>query len=185
MFCCFDFQIDENCYHMLQYVYRLFGDDENADTANLSDSPTDGTSQNRPNETASSLSWDLRVQCFLGCLCLSIICSLGGSTLLFTWRVTGFTVMTSLGSILSLLGTCFLMGPLRQLQKMFERGRFLASLMYLLSIVFTLIAGLVFSNPPLALVFVIGQYIAMTWYSITYIPFAREAISSLCCNWFS
>uniref|UniRef100_A0A158Q811 Vesicle transport protein n=1 Tax=Elaeophora elaphi TaxID=1147741 RepID=A0A158Q811_9BILA len=189
-------------YDMLQRVYRLFDDDdESQDVANLSNSPTDGTSQNQFDET-SSLSWDLRIQCFLGCLCLSVICSLGGSALLFNWRLTGFTVMVSLGSILSLFGTCFLMGPLKQLQKMFERGRFLASLMYLLSIVFTLIAGLVFSSPPLALVFLVGQYIAMAWYSITYIPFARynfvlfnncfhyqyflqEAILSLCCNWFN
>ncbi|CAG9533975.1 unnamed protein product [Cercopithifilaria johnstoni] len=176
--------VDGNCYDMLQRVYRSFGDDESADVADLSNSPTDGTSQNQSDE-ASSLSWDLRVQCFLGCLCLSVICSLGGSALLFTWRITGFAVMVSLGSILSLFGTCFLMGPLKQLQKMFERGRLLASLMYLLSIVFTLIAGLIFSNPPLALVFVIGQYIAMTWYSITYIPFAREAVLSLRCNCFS
>ncbi|VIO95629.1 Uncharacterized protein BM_BM3653 [Brugia malayi] len=168
---------------MLQRVYRLFGDDENADMSNLSNSPpTDETSENH---FVSSLSWDLRLQCFLGCLCLSIICSLAGSALLFTWKITGFTVMISLGSILSLVGTCFLMGPLRQLQKMFERGRFLASLMYLLSIVLTLLAGLVLSNPPLALVFVIGQYISMAWYSITYIPFAREAILSLCCKCFS
>lgn len=65
------------------------------------------------------------------------------------------------------------MGPLKQLQKMFERGRLLASLMYLLSIVFTMIAGLSLASPPLALIFLIGQYIAMAWYSITYIPFAR------------
>ncbi|VDN90330.1 unnamed protein product [Brugia pahangi] len=176
-------KININCYDMLQRVYRLFGDDENADMSNLSNSPpTDETSENH---FVSSLSWDLRLQCFLGCLCLSIICSLAGSALLFTWKITGFTVMISLGSILSLFGTCFLMGPLRQLQKMFERGRFLASLMYLLSIVLTLLAGLVLSNPPLALVFVIGQYISMAWYSITYIPFAREAILSLCCKCFS
>ncbi|VDK71382.1 unnamed protein product [Onchocerca ochengi] len=158
---------------MLQRVYRLFNDDESTDVENLPNPSVNNTSQNQFDED-SSLSWDLRVQYFLGCLCLSVICSLAGSALLFTWRITGFTVMVSLGSILSLFGTCFLMGPLKQLQKMFEQGRFLASLMYLLSIAFTLIAGLVFSNPPLALVFVIGQYIAMAWYSMTYIPFARS-----------
>ncbi|KAM3721681.1 Vesicle transport protein SFT2B [Dirofilaria immitis] len=169
---------------MLQRVYRLFGDDESANITNLSSPFTDDTSQNHF-DGASSFSWDLRIQYFFGCFCLSVICSLAGSALLFTWRVTGFTVMVSLGSILSLCGTCFLMGPLRQLQKMFQQRRFLASLMYLLSITLTLIAGLVFSNPALALVFVIGQYIAMSWYSITYIPFAREVVSSFFCNCFN
>uniref|UniRef100_A0A915PQV3 Vesicle transport protein n=1 Tax=Setaria digitata TaxID=48799 RepID=A0A915PQV3_9BILA len=157
---------------MLQRVFKLFSGGESCDTANSSNPSPDDASQNDFSEV-SSLSWDLRVQCFLGCLCLSVICSLAGSALLFTWKVTGFTVMVSLGSILSLFGTCFLMGPLKQLQKMFEQGRFLASLIYLLSIVFTLLAGLVFSNPPLALVFVIGQYLAMAWYSLTYVPFGR------------
>lgn len=65
------------------------------------------------------------------------------------------------------------MGPMKQLQKMFERGRFIATFIYLATIVLTLVAGLVLSNPPLAVLFVINQYIAMAWYSISYIPFAR------------
>uniref|UniRef100_A0A9J2PBQ5 Vesicle transport protein n=1 Tax=Ascaris lumbricoides TaxID=6252 RepID=A0A9J2PBQ5_ASCLU len=120
----------------------------------------------------TSLSWDLRVQCFVGSFFLSLLCSVLGSALLFTRRVTGFCVMVSLGSIISLLGTCFLMGPMKQLQKMFERGRFIATFIYLATIVLTLVAGLVLSNPPLAVLFVINQYIAMAWYSISYIPFA-------------
>lgn len=35
-----------NCYDMLQRIYRLFGDDESTDVANLSNSPTDSVSQN-------------------------------------------------------------------------------------------------------------------------------------------
>ncbi|MCP9260974.1 hypothetical protein DINM_004142 [Dirofilaria immitis] len=120
---------------MLQRVYRLFGDDESANITNLSSPFTDDTSQNHVMKN------DIGLKLF------GIICSLAGSALLFTWRVTGFTVMVSLGSILSLCGTCFLMGPLRQLQKMFQQRRFLASLMYLLSITLTLIAGLVFRIP--------------------------------------
>lgn len=52
----------------------------------------------------TSLSWDLRVQCFVGSFFLSLLCSVLGSALLFTRRVTGFCVMVSLGSIISLLG---------------------------------------------------------------------------------
>ncbi|VDK56080.1 unnamed protein product [Anisakis simplex] len=126
----------------------------------------------------SSLSWDLRVQCFIGMFFLSILCSVLGSALLFTRRVTGFCVMVSLGGVLSLLGTCFLMGPLKQLQKMFERGRFIASFLYLGTIAMTLVAGLVLANAPLALLFVVLQYVAMAWYSISYIPFARLLLNN-------
>ncbi|VDK81875.1 unnamed protein product [Litomosoides sigmodontis] len=102
-------KVNGNCYDMLQRVYRLFDDDddESADVANLPNSNPDGTSRNQFNE-ASSLSWDLRIQCFLGCLILSLVCSLGGSALLFAWKLTGFTVMVSLGSILSLVGEAVL-----------------------------------------------------------------------------
>ncbi|VDN02620.1 unnamed protein product [Thelazia callipaeda] len=167
---------------MLKRVYDFFGSEESAD---LESSNCQGYERAQDDITqVSSFSWDLRLQCFLGCFCLSLICSLAGSALLFSWKITGFTVMVSLGSILSLFGTCFLMGPLKQLKKMFEQGRFLASVMYLLSIVFTLISGIVLSNPPLALISVIGQYIAVVWYSLTYIPFAQHMIWSLCCRCF-
>ena len=66
------------------------------------------------------------------------------------------------------------MGPIKQLKKMFERGRFIATLIYLIMIALGLVAGLLLQNPPLALLFVIGQYLAMFWYSISYIPFARQ-----------
>ncbi|VDM41533.1 unnamed protein product [Toxocara canis] len=135
--------------------------------------PQNGAEEEDDFTVITSLSWDLRVQCFIGAFFLSLLCSMLGSALLFTRRVTGFCVMVSLGSVISLIGTCFLMGPIKQLQKMFERGRFIASSIYLATIVLTVVAGLVLSNPPLALLFVILQYIAMAWYSISYIPFAR------------
>ncbi|VDN58100.1 unnamed protein product [Dracunculus medinensis] len=166
-----------------QYARESFGD------RNTCESPI--------NET--SLSFDLRLMCFIGLLILSLICSFSGNALLFTGRVTGFCVMVSLGSILSLVGkfikislffflffisfcfyfrTFFLMGPVKQLKKMFEHGRFIASLLYLISIFLTLFAGLILSNALLAFLLVIFQYLAMIWYSLSYIPMAQYAFLS-------
>ncbi|KAK0425846.1 hypothetical protein QR680_009423 [Steinernema hermaphroditum] len=132
----------------------------------------------------TTLSWETRLQCFVGCFILSVFCSLCSTALLFAGKIAGFCILVSLGSILSIGGTCFLMGPFKQLQKMFEPTRLIATVVYITMIVLTLIAGLVLHNGALALIFVIGQYIAMAWYSISYIPFARDFVSKLLCSCF-
>ncbi|MFH4975534.1 hypothetical protein AB6A40_002243 [Gnathostoma spinigerum] len=140
---------------------------------------------NEDPEITTSMPWDLRVQCFIGCIILSLVCSFMGSALILVRKLTGFSVMVSLGSIVSLLGTCFLMGPINQLKKMCEKSRYLASLIYILMIALTLVAGLILENPILAIVCVVGQYIAMAWYSISYIPFARNLVANIfsyCCG---
>ncbi|KAI1721574.1 got1/Sft2-like family domain-containing protein [Ditylenchus destructor] len=106
-----------------------------------------------------------------------MICSILGSPLIFAGKLTGFAVMVSLGSVISIISTFFLSGPVKQLKKMFEPVRIIATLIYIVMIIFTLIAGLVLKNPPLALICIIGQYLAMAWYSLSYIPFARQMVS--------
>lgn len=44
-------------------------------------------------------------------------------------------------------------------------------------IALTLIAGLTLRNAPLAISCIVGQYIAMIWYSLSYIPYARSVLS--------
>ncbi|VDD91217.1 unnamed protein product [Enterobius vermicularis] len=124
-------------------------------------------------EQTSSLPWALRVQCFIGCFFLSLLCSALGSVMLFSHKIIGFAVMISVGNIISICGTFFLTGPVRQLKKMFEKGRFIATLVFITLIAFSLIAALFLSSPFLAFILVVGEYIAMLWYSISYIPYAR------------
>jgi len=81
-----------------------------------------------------------------------------------------------------LCSTCFLMGPCSQLRKMFDANRWLATLIYLLSIALTLVAGLVFDSAPLAIIFTVVQYLAMAWYSLSYIPWARDFVTKICCS---
>ncbi|KAF8365858.1 hypothetical protein PRIPAC_83687, partial [Pristionchus pacificus] len=144
-------------------------------------------SSNQPNEAQTSssyLDWDTRVYYFIGFFCLSIISSFCGSALLMSGKLTGFCVLTSLSSALSLIGTFFLSGPLNQLKRMADKSRWLASLLYIGAIAATLVSGsslILFNgydniiglrgNPPLAVIFVVLQYIAMAYYSLTYIPY--------------
>ncbi|KAI6182718.1 Vesicle transport protein [Aphelenchoides bicaudatus] len=149
----------------------------------------------------TDLSFELRLYCFGGCLVLSMLTSILGSPFVsfknnlcfmfigyllkvFAGKFAEFAVMTSLGAIISLVGTFFLSSPIGQLKKMFEPTRIVCTLIYLLSITLALISGLVLKNPVLAIICIVVEYAAMIWYSLSYIPFARETIWSFvgkCC----
>lgn len=89
----------------------------------------------------------------------------------------------TLGNILSLAGTLFLAGPASQLKRMFHPTRAVASFMYLGSVgvtFFLLIMPHFLGRGFLLILLLLGQYAAITWYSLTYIPFARDILKKCC-----
>ncbi|KAL6420878.1 hypothetical protein ACFW04_011121 [Cataglyphis niger] len=68
------------------------------------------------------------------------------------------------------------MGPFNQFKKMFASTRLIATILVFTSVTLTLVAALYLHNPGLALLFIIIQSLAMTWYSLSYIPYARDAV---------
>ncbi|XP_068597312.1 vesicle transport protein SFT2A [Brachionichthys hirsutus] len=127
---------------------------------------------------ASSLSYSTRVKWFFICFVAGILLSILGTALLF---IPGggfklFAVFYTLGNLAALGSTCFLMGPLKQLKRMFEPTRLIATIVMLLCFVLTLCAVFWWDKKPLAILFCVLQFLAMTWYSISYIPFARDAV---------
>ncbi|KAE9551421.1 hypothetical protein FO519_005376 [Halicephalobus sp. NKZ332] len=135
-------------------------------------------------QDASNTSWDLRIMKFTLCFALSLICSFLGSPLLISGKFTGFGVMVSLGAVLSLISTCFLSGPRKQFRSMFAPTRLIATTVYIVFIVMTFIAGLVLKNSALAIICIGGQYVAMAWYSLSYVPYARETVLRIFGNCF-
>uniref|UniRef100_H3DGS3 Vesicle transport protein n=1 Tax=Tetraodon nigroviridis TaxID=99883 RepID=H3DGS3_TETNG len=126
---------------------------------------------------ASSLSYSTRLKWFVICFAAGILCSILGSALLFLPNgIKLFAVFYTIGNIAALSSTCFLMGPLRQLKRMFEPTRLIATIVMLVSL-FTAgwLAGW-WGKKGLAIIFCVLQFLAMTWYSISYIPFARDAV---------
>ncbi|KAM6467656.1 vesicle transport protein SFT2A [Liasis olivaceus] len=126
---------------------------------------------------ASSLSFNTRVKWFAICFVGGILCSLLGTGLL--WLPGGmklFAVFYTFGNIAALASTCFLMGPMKQLKKMFEPTRLIVTIVMLLSLILTLCAVFWWHKKGLALLFCILQFLAMTWYSLSYIPYARDAV---------
>lgn len=125
----------------------------------------------------STLSWSTRIKGFAICFIVGILCSFLGSFALFLHKgLTVFAVFYTIGNLVSLASTCFLMGPIKQFKKMFAATRIIATVLVFVAVAMTLFAALHLKNPGLALLFIIIQSVAMTWYSLSYIPYARDAV---------
>ncbi|KAI1887229.1 hypothetical protein AGOR_G00204050 [Albula goreensis] len=125
----------------------------------------------------TTLSYSTRIKFFIICFASGILCSILGTALLFLPKgMQLFAVFYTLGNISALLSTCFLMGPMKQLKRMFEPTRLLATCVMLLCLILTLCSVFWWHKKGLAIIFCILQFLAMSWYSISYIPFARDAV---------
>ncbi|ESO84858.1 hypothetical protein LOTGIDRAFT_221769 [Lottia gigantea] len=126
---------------------------------------------------ATTLSWSTRIKAFAVCFVLGVGLSILGSCLMFAPNgLVLFGVLYTLGNVLSLMSTCFLMGPLSQLKKMFAKTRIIATILVVIMFVLTLVCAFALKNPALTIVCCVLQFVALTWYSISYIPFARDAV---------
>ncbi|XP_012865997.1 PREDICTED: vesicle transport protein SFT2A-like [Dipodomys ordii] len=121
---------------------------------------------------STSLSFSPTLKCFVICFVAGIFFSILGTGLLFA-------VFYTLGNLSALASTCFLMGPMKQLKKMFETTRLLATVM-LLCLVLILHAALWWHKKGLALLFCILQFLSMMWYSLSYILYAWDAVLKCC-----
>ncbi|KAJ7320314.1 hypothetical protein JRQ81_019825 [Phrynocephalus forsythii] len=88
----------------------------------------------------SSLSWSTRLKGFIACFVLGVLCSILGTCLLWIPRkgIILFAVFYTLGNISSIGSTVFLMGPMKQLKRMFEPTRLIATIIMLLCLILTL-----------------------------------------------
>ncbi|KAB0354528.1 hypothetical protein FD755_023066 [Muntiacus reevesi] len=115
---------------------------------------------------ALSLSFNTKLKWFALGFISGIFCNLGNGLLCLPGGIKLFAV------------TCFLMGPVKQLKKMFETMRFFVTIM-LLCFVLILCAALGWHEKGLA-VFCRLQFLSITWYSLSYIPCARDAVIKCC-----
>ncbi|XP_038614076.1 vesicle transport protein SFT2B [Tachyglossus aculeatus] len=125
-----------------------------------------------------SLSWGTRIKGFIACFAIGILFSVLGTFLLWvpSKGLTLFAVFYTFGNIASLGSTLFLMGPMKQLKRMFEMTRLIATIVMLLCLILTLCSAFWWKNKGLAVIFCILQSLALTWYSLSFIPFARDAV---------
>lgn len=95
----------------------------------------------------ATFSWSTRIKGFLVCFIIGILLSFLGSFALFFHKgLSVFAVFYTLGNVVSIASTCFLMGPFNQFKKMFASTRIIATIIVIVSFGMTLFAALYVSN---------------------------------------
>jgi len=148
----------------------------------MSDAVTSGllSIANKKNDSCfPSLSFKTRLYGFLGCFLAGLFLDIMSflTTLLGQKNAAKFAIIYTLGNILALTGTTFLVGPKQQFKNMTNKTRIGTSIVYISALIGTLVAALI--KPPikpLILVLILVQFLALTWYSLSFIPYARTLV---------
>ncbi|KAI8927635.1 vesicle transport protein SFT2B [Entophlyctis helioformis] len=123
-----------------------------------------------------------RTQRFYGfgiCFGAGFLISFLSTFALFAGNVPLFAFFYTLGNVVSLIGTGFLIGFVSQLKKMFDPTRLVATIVFLSTVVLTLVCAFTIGIPILVIILCIAQYLALLWYSLSYIPFARDLVKNM------
>jgi hypothetical protein len=129
-----------------------------------------------------TLSLENRLYGFVGCFIVGWVLSFGSIFALSTGSITAFVIFYSLGNLTALSSTFFLMGPMKQLKSMFDPTRAISAMIFLGLLITTLVVAITTQNIIATILLVVAQWVAGMWYSISYIPFARQAVMSCCQN---
>ncbi|GMY12762.1 vesicle transport protein SFT2B isoform X1 [Fagus crenata] len=124
-----------------------------------------------------TLSTKQRLYGFAICFVSGLTCTLLSMLVFFNPIKFGFTF--TLGNLLSIGSTAFLIGPKRQVTMMLDPVRIYATALYLASMIIALFCALYVHNKLLTLLAIILEFGALIWYSLSYIPFARSMVSKV------
>ena len=95
---------------------------------------------------------------------------------------TPFATMYTFGNIIAVASTCFLYGPYSQAKQMFAETRFITTCVYFTFMGFTLYLAFWGESVPgrgfLLVICILMQFLALCWYTLSYIPWAREMVGS-------
>lgn len=131
------------------------------------------------------LTWRERCIGCATCMIAGYLLSMGSF-----WRIADlirgnsvpFVLNETVGNLIALAGSCFFTGPTSQMQRMFHPKRRIATSLYLGSLFLTLLVAFLPGMPGprglILLVLMLAQYVAVTWYCLSYIPFAQEAVAN-------
>ncbi|GAB9470577.1 Transmembrane protein [Globisporangium polare] len=134
-------------------------------------------------KTCPSLSRSQRMIGFASCFCLGYLISFGSTFALIGGSANGakFGITYSVGNIIALCGSGFLVGPTEQVKLMMKPVRRVAAIIYLAMIIVVLAVAIAAPNlGGLVLFLVFIQFVAAVWYSASYIPYGRKILTGIC-----
>lgn len=127
-----------------------------------------------------SLTWTQRWYGFCTCFVTGSIISLLSSISLAKGDIPSFAFLYTLGNVISLCSTGVVWGPKNQCKKMFHKTRAIATSMYLLCILATIVFSTIdmgIKTPikvGICIFLIVLQFFALCWYCLSYIPYARQ-----------
>ncbi|KAK3006681.1 hypothetical protein RJ639_016949 [Escallonia herrerae] len=128
-------------------------------------------------EGLCSLSPLQRLYAFAACLVAGLVCMF--LSLIVFARPIKFAVLFTFGNVLAVGSTAFLIGPLQQIRMMIDPVRVYATSLYVGCVILALICALWIHSKILTIIAIICEICALIWYSLSYIPFARRAVSQV------
>jgi len=161
----------------MDYFKRIF----NTDQTDLSLNPFSSSDENDRFNFGNycQLSYKHRIYGFGICFGVGLLFSFLGIVCLFFMNFVGFGITYSLGNICMIVSTLFLFGPINQIKSMFSSiHRGVATGIFLLAIIMTLVAAFAWHSAGLCILFLIIQVAAFVWYMITSFPGGQ----TICCS---
>ncbi|KAH9599098.1 Vesicle transport protein [Trypanosoma melophagium] len=126
----------------------------------------------------SSLSYQQRLTAFfmsLGMgLCFVFISTFFASTIVVFPKK--FAFFLTVGNIFCLGSTAFLVGFRQQIRSIFDAKRLEAAILFVTSVILTLVATLYWKSSIIAVIFAVVQVFSTLWYALSYVPFARHTV---------
>lgn len=142
--------------------------------------------QNESEGCFPSLTLTERLVAFAACVCIGIVLDILAwfSVLkIIAGKPQTFAICFSLGILVSMAGSGFLIGFKRQCRMMFKPSRFITTIIFLSALVLTLVSALVLKSRLLTFIFMLVEIVAYIWYVISYLPFAQRLVIKFCGTW--
>jgi hypothetical protein len=95
--------------------------------------------------------------------------------------IATFAILYSIGQVLNILGSVILVTPKAQWKAMTNKSRMLTSIVYILSIVATIVVACVVKIKALTFICLGVQMCAYFWYNLSFIPCGHK-IAKKCCK---
>jgi hypothetical protein len=93
-------------------------------------------------------------------------------------KPASFSLLYSLGNIVSILSVGFLVGFKKQMKAACARKRVIATVIFFSTMIGTIVAAVTLGSVPLCIFLIILQFCALVWYSASYVPFAQQLITN-------
>ncbi|KYQ88985.1 hypothetical protein DLAC_10199 [Tieghemostelium lacteum] len=114
------------------------------------------------------------------CICAGLGVLFAFLAFIFILSPSSFAFLYTVGNILMLVATGFVVGPMKQIKSMVQPTRLICAIVFVLSMILTLV-GVFYGWSFIIIIFlIIFQICALLYYIFSYIPYGRQCLQGVC-----